>query len=163
MADSDLKKMKLNHWDKKKRTMIRFIKNGDVFCFKVSSNEYRFGYIISKIITGHSAIILDIISQSPYVTPEQLSKAQALINPIVLDTYSLFDRKTEGEWRIIGNNPDFSYPKDSFFFTFGVADSCKKVDVYDNIFAISPSEAKKYDQLYPHGHLHVINKISLNN
>ena len=39
--------------------MLRFIKSGDIFCFK-------FMKIISKVTTGHLAEILDCVSDKPY-------------------------------------------------------------------------------------------------
>ncbi|WP_408603357.1 Imm26 family immunity protein, partial [Salmonella enterica] len=34
-------------WDKKPRTMLRFVKPGDIFCFKLDEDRYCFGRIIT--------------------------------------------------------------------------------------------------------------------
>ena len=31
-------------WDKKTRTMLRFIKVGDILCFKINESEEKYGY-----------------------------------------------------------------------------------------------------------------------
>lgn len=49
-------------WDKKPRKMLRFVKPGDIFCFRLDENRYRFGRVISKIFTGHVVEIFDFTS-----------------------------------------------------------------------------------------------------
>lgn len=34
-------------WEKKPRTMLRYVKPGDIFCFKADVGRYRFGRIMS--------------------------------------------------------------------------------------------------------------------
>ena len=38
--------------DKKKRTMIRYIKPGDIFCFQYNESTYCFGRILSRLDIG---------------------------------------------------------------------------------------------------------------
>ena len=46
-------------WDKKPRTMRRFIKRGDIFCFRYDDNRYCFGRIIELITVGGLVEIFD--------------------------------------------------------------------------------------------------------
>ncbi|WP_180296972.1 Imm26 family immunity protein, partial [Snodgrassella alvi] len=84
---------KLWGWDKKPRTMLRFIKAGDIFCFKLDEQRYCFGRIIIKIFIGHVAELFDNISNSPDISEAEIKQARRLIEPVILDSYSLFDRK----------------------------------------------------------------------
>lgn len=139
-------------WDKKPRTMLRFVKPGDIFCLKFDESNYYFGRVISKIITGHVVEIFDFVATTPELTEEDISKR--IISPIVIDTYTLFDTKKEkgSDWRIIGHQNDYVPENvDDVYFVYGVGDSCKKVDVFDNEYNISEKDADSYPRLTPHG------------
>ncbi|EPS9066835.1 hypothetical protein AHYW_002445 [Providencia manganoxydans] len=141
-------------WDKKPRTMLRFVKPGDIFCFQLESDTYGFGRIISKITTGHVAEIFDITSKTPTINSSEIISATRKLPPIILDTYSLFDKKIEkgSDWRVIGNQKDYIPTNvDDIYFTFGVDDSCKKKDIFDNTYSISQEESTKYPRLSPFG------------
>lgn len=82
-------------WDKKPRTMLRFVKPGDIFCFKLDEDRYCFGRIITLMTVGHLSELFDIIKKSPGITELEISNARRIIEPIIVDTYSLFDKKLE--------------------------------------------------------------------
>ncbi|CNH96702.1 putative cytoplasmic protein [Yersinia aldovae] len=151
-----MSRIKLHGWNKKARTMLRFIKPGDIFCFKLDDGKYCFGRIISKIVTGHVAEIFDYISSIPEVSEEEILNSKRLVEPIILDSYTLFDKKLEGEWRIIGSQNDY-IPKDvsNIYFSYGVANSCKKVDIYDNETSITELESKGIPRLSPRSDLYI--------
>lgn len=147
-----MRKLKIWGWDKKERTMVRYIKNGDIFCFKLYEKEYCFGRIIVKTDFGHLAEIFDCISDKPYITIDSVEKASRLMAPIVLDSYSLFDKKIVGEWRIIGCQEDYiATDFDDIYLTFGIGSDWKKIDLNGNITKISAEEHLKYIPLSPVG------------
>jgi len=145
-------------WDKKPRTMLRFVKPGDVFCSKLDEDRYAFGRIMSKILTGHVIEIFDFFSSEPTITENIIDTSKRVISPIVIDTYGLFDKKVypDSEWRIIGHQENY-FPEnvENIFFAFGEGDSCKKKDIFDNTFSISESEAKLYPRLSPYTDYHI--------
>lgn len=73
--------------------MLRFVKPGDIFCFRLDEGKYAFGRIISKIITGHVAEIFEFVSSTPNITEDIINKSKGRFSPIVIDTYGLFDKK----------------------------------------------------------------------
>lgn len=132
--------------------MLRFIKPGDIFCFKLSQSSYAFGRVISKIMTGHVVEILGEPKSCPEADWSDILASPRKVPPFILDSYSLFDRKLEGEWRIIGRQTNFVPNKvDNVCFTYGVAGSCKKVNVFGEESAITEKESKKYPLLSPMG------------
>ncbi|NUF50232.1 immunity 26/phosphotriesterase HocA family protein [Gilliamella sp. ESL0250] len=143
---------KLWGWDKKTRTMLRFIKAGDIFCFKLDEQRYCFGRIIIKIFIGHVAELFDNISNSPDISEAEIKQARRLIEPVILDSYSLFDRKSEGEWRIIGHQQNY-VPTDmnGVYFTYGEEPWCKKMDIWENEIPISGKEAESLPRVAPLG------------
>ncbi|NIF24402.1 immunity 26/phosphotriesterase HocA family protein [Candidatus Pantoea multigeneris] len=149
-------------WEKKPRTMLRFVKPGDIFCFRLDDKKYCFGRIISKIMLGHVAEIFDSISSLPEISEKEIITAKKIIDLVVIDTYSLFDKKIENgsDWRIIGHQNNYT-PKDidGVYFTYGLGKSCKKVDVFDNESSISEEESKKFPRLIPHGDFDIKNLI----
>lgn len=147
-----MRKLKIWGWNKKERTMIRFIKNGDIFCFKMDENAYCFGRIIAKVDFGHLAEIFDYVSEEPDITIERLEKVSRIMAPIVLDSYSLFDKRLVGEWRIIGHQEDYIDPDfNNIYLTFGIGNDWKKIDLYGNITEISADEHLKYIPASPLG------------
>ncbi|MDE6916055.1 MAG: immunity 26/phosphotriesterase HocA family protein [Lachnospiraceae bacterium] len=149
--------VKIWDWDKKKRTMLRFIKPGDIFCFPYDQSKYCFGRIISKIMTGHVAEIFDYMSADPIMNEGILSNSKRLMQVVILDSYSLFDRKSEGDWRIIGHEENYVPQNvENIYFTYGVASSCKRMDIFsENIISIDESEKSKYIEVSPHGDIDV--------
>ncbi|PHM72197.1 immunity 26/phosphotriesterase HocA family protein [Xenorhabdus sp. KJ12.1] len=154
-------------WGVKPRTMLRFVKSGDIFCFKLDEERYCFGRIISKIITGHVAEIFDFTANKPEITENDIS--ERVIPPIVIDTYSLFDKKIEkgSDWRIIGHQYNY-VPKNvgDVFFVYGIENSCKKVDIFDIETNISEKDTENYPRLSPNGDCQIksllINKLKRN-
>ena len=143
---------KLWGWDKKPRTMLRFIKAGDIFCFKLDEQRYCFGRIIIKFMVGHVAELFDNISNSPDISEAEIKQARRLIEPVILDSYSLFDRKSEGEWRIIWHQQNYvPTDMDGVYFTYGVEQWCKKVDIWGNKTPISEQEAESLPDVAPLG------------
>lgn len=100
--------------------MIRFIKTGDIFCFLNEKNTYCFGRILSKVSIGNVVEILDFVSPTPEIKVNEIEQSNRLIELVILDSYTLFDRKIEGDWRIIGRHINY-IPTDfeNTFFTYG--------------------------------------------
>ena len=130
-------------WEKKKRTMIRFIKPGDIFCFQYNENTYCFGRIIWRLHkSGTPAEIFDYFSDTPSISEKIINSVNRMFPPINLDIYTLFDKKLMGEWRIIGCYANYTPENvDDVFFTYGLA-PYKKMDVYGNETIITKEEAK---------------------
>lgn len=143
-------------WDKKPRTMLRYIKAGDIFCFKLNNQNYCFGRIVIKFIVGHIAEIFDIISNSPDLSEAKIRNAHRMIDPVILDSYLLFDRKFEGDWRIIGHQQNYS-PNNmqNVYFTYGIEPWFKKVDIWQNETLISEKEAESLPRVSPLNDYHI--------
>ncbi|MFJ4048250.1 Imm26 family immunity protein [Pseudomonas hunanensis] len=117
-------------WQKKTRTTLKNIKAGDIFCFTQEDEGYYFGQIISKIITGHVAEIFRMVKKDPLITPVELEHIEPLTDPVVLDSYSLFDKKTDpaGEWRIIGHQEALQTNRfKNYYFAYGTPESWTKI------------------------------------
>jgi hypothetical protein len=142
-------KLLLWDWTKKKRTMMRNIKSGDVFCFEYSENSYCFGRIIAIIDkTFYISEIFDYVSDNPLITEKEINCSKRMFYPVNLDVYSLFDRKLYGDWRIIGHYNDFIPPDaERLFFRAGMPPVAKKMDIFGNLMPISPKEEKDLQSL----------------
>lgn len=156
--------MKINGWNSKKRTMLRYIKNGDIFCFNIDKKKYGFGRIIEKISGGHVAEIYSQIKTEPTISEEEIENADRIMPPIVIESYGLFDKKRNGEWQIIGNDPTY-VPEDydKIFFYYGAApNDLKKENVKGEFVSmISEDEAKTMERSGPLFDAHIKNRILL--
>lgn len=139
-------KIQIWGWDKKPRTMRRYLKRGDIFCFRYDDSRYCFGRIIERDEKSYCIVeIFDYVSDTPEISVEQIEKAKRLISPDTIDDYCLFDRKMDGEWRIIGHHEDYrAVDYDNIYLTFGIENDWKKKDLYGNITKIPPEERHKY-------------------
>lgn len=146
-------------WEKKKKTLLRNIKPGDIFCFALG-DVYHFGRIMTRNRLGHVAEIFEETSNSPAL-PE-LNFEKRIGRPVILDSYGLFDRKIEGDWRIVARQEAYQPRSDeAIHFTLGMKGDCKKVDIFDNEEAITESEAKKLPDYSPMGEYDVIEELGL--
>ena len=146
MSKKSDSKIQIWGWDKKPRTMRRYLKRGDIFCFRYDDSRYCFGRIIERDETSFCIIeIFDYVSEKPEISVEQVENAKRLITPDTVDDYCLFDRKMDGEWRIIGHYEDYRADDyDDIYLTFGIGNDWKKKDLYGNITKIPPEERHKY-------------------
>ncbi len=146
--------IKIWGWEKKPRTMLRYIKPGDIFCFKFDDSTYCFGRIMAKVMF-HIAEIFDYTSNQPVISENDILCAGRL-TAIPLDTYSLFDRRTDGEWRIIGHQEDY-IPEhaEDIWFSWGIGSGCRKSNVFDQTVFISEEEWESLPTLSPSGDYNV--------
>ncbi|UVH53216.1 immunity 26/phosphotriesterase HocA family protein [Pseudomonas sp. CBS] len=146
--------IKIWGWDKKPRTMLRFIKPGDIFCLKLDQHKYSFGIIVSKIFSGHVAEFFDKTLTTPKITESQLFDLKISLPPQLIDTYALFDKKIESgsDWRIIGHHDNYN-PENmkDVYFVYGLEGSSKKIDIFDNETNASTADSEKYPRLNPLG------------
>lgn len=155
--------IKLWGWDKKPRTMLRYIKIGDIFCFKYDDHTYCFGRIIAKV-QFYIVEIFDYTSENPIISEDTILNAgHLLVTP--LDVYSLFDRKREGEWkrewRIIGHQDNY-IPEctEDIWFSWGIGSGCRKSDIFGNTVYISEDEWRALPSLSPEGEYQVKRALS---
>jgi len=132
--------LKIFDWDKKVKTNLRNIKSGDIFCFALSDQKYGVGRIMTQNSLGHVAEVFDKVLSSPVVDSLTFER---LGDPIILDSYSLFDRKTEGDWRVVAHQVDYEPSSDEpVRFVYGVADNVRLVDIFDNETALVGGKGK---------------------
>ncbi|HAL22896.1 MAG TPA: phosphotriesterase [Stenotrophomonas sp.] len=125
--------------------MLRFIHPGDVFCFTRNDGNYYFGQIVSEALLGHHVRIFDLSQDTPEIAKQELLQAKEVLPPLIVDSYSIFDRKANdhGDWRIIGRLEVGDTSRfDAYFFCYGTERNWKKVDAMGmNERPISDEEA----------------------
>jgi hypothetical protein len=114
---------------------------GDLFSFRYDEKHYGFGRLISNVSMGMVAEIYDYFSGSPIFDPNRSEKW--LVDPVLLDSFGLFERRSEGEWISIGKTPDYVTP-DKFndvFFVTGTPGKFQAVRVDNSRLDISQEAA----------------------
>lgn len=148
-------------WNKKPRTMLRYLKTGDIFCFQISDGKFGFGKIVSKVSVGHSAEIFDYFSHSPDDYDIAAFNSDLKSMPVILDSYSLFDKKISGEWRIIGHEEGGKVKQfENIYFVYGSSGERKKVDMYGNTTEIADKASESYPPYMPKNDYHIKNMLS---
>ncbi|MBJ7223495.1 MULTISPECIES: Imm26 family immunity protein [unclassified Brenneria] len=154
-------KLKKYDWKKKKKTLLRYIKPGDIFFFENTPGEYYFGRIMAKNSLGHFAEIFTPSTNDPETIT--LDTKKRIRDPIVLDSYSLFDRRTEGNWVIIANQEDYIIPtNEPIRFSYGAGPIQTKVDILGNKEQITEEEAKSLPSYSPMGDFDVKEYLGIN-
>ncbi len=139
-------------WDEKPRTMLRYLRQGDLFAFAREGGGFIFGRLISKVSIGFVAEIFTYASSTPSLTRETVVRGERALDPLCLDTYSLFDRKSEGDWRIIGHQEGYLPDNDAHVsFVFGVPGSQRKIDLFGVVTPIDDTGADRLPRYSPHG------------
>ena len=152
-------------WDKKPRTLLRYIDAGQIFCFKLEDNKFCFGRIMTYNNIGHIAEFFDYCSDTPDITKEIIESSKRVAVEII-SSYTLFDRKSEGEWRIIGNCGNY-IPTDveNIIYFYGLGSGTRITDFFGHETFVSIQEAKKYPPLFSKGDYQIkadiINKLKI--
>lgn len=151
---------KKSGWNSKPRTLLRSIKPGDLFLFRLDDSKYGAGRIISHVSVGHVAEFFDVILDEPDLQGLDLARVKRLGRPVILDAYSLFDRKKEGDWQIVGHQEDFvPQDVDDVFFAYGVGPTRQKVDVFGKRTQVPAQEAEGLPLYSPMGDKDVKRKV----
>ncbi|MFG0499883.1 Imm26 family immunity protein [Pseudomonas sp. YQ_13] len=130
--------LEVYEWDKKIKTSYKKIKSGDIFCFALDSKKYGVGRIMTQNSLGHVVEIFDKALNVPAVDSISFKR---LGDPVILDSYSLFDRKAEGDWRIVAHDLDYRPSKQELVrYVYGVADNVKLVDIFDDETSLAGSK-----------------------
>ena len=148
-----MKNIRLWGWDKKPRTMLRYIKVGDIVCFEINSSGDKFGYgqIIAELSTGRAFRTFNIIHSDPMdITIDEIENSNQFGKTFVLDAYGTLDDKKliqNGEWRIIGRQENFELTEDEInnvFFEYGNKGMKQKKNLLNQNVSISDAEAENY-------------------
>ncbi|MGF6148709.1 Uncharacterised protein [Kingella potus] len=106
-------KNKIFNWDKPKVHQYRYIKGGDLFCYRIAEKLFGYGRIIAKNKWGAYALFFDKFTSRP---PENLQtedidalKAGPVLFGCILDCYTLLVSKLHSDWRIIAQDPDIAF------------------------------------------------------
>jgi len=141
--------IKIHGWDKKVRTMIRFIKVGDIFLADLGNSLFAAGRILSKLNIGHGVEFFNLVLHEPQISIEEIESAKRLCPPVIIDSYWLFDRKIDCDWRIIGHETGFSVrPESDVYFSYG-GGRYWRVDIFGNEKEISEREADNFPPYTP--------------
>ncbi|MBE9609753.1 Imm26 family immunity protein [Chitinilyticum piscinae] len=138
-------KLKFIPWNSKPRTMLRYLKPGHIFALQLDATRFAFGRIIATPTAGTPAEFFDIIKDSPVLGEDEISAAQRLIHPLIIDAYSLFDRRILGNWQMIALQEDFiAHDAAQIFFWYGdPIGGYKKTNALGETIGLIPeSEAK---------------------
>lgn len=147
-------------WDKKPRTMLRYLEAGQIFCFKFDESKYCFGRLMTKCCVGHIAEFFDHTSSVPEINAEILSKCKR-VSVQIIDSYGLFDKKSEGEWRIIGICGNYIPSEiEDIRFYMGVGNDMRIVDFFDHETKAFKEDSKKYPPLSPRGDYQIKTELS---
>ena len=152
--------LKFLGWDKKPKTLYRYIKEGDIFAFQIKTDLFGFGRILAKNPLGVSAEIFDIFQ----LNPDDLFKNYdydklSILFITILDAHSLFQAKLDTEWRIIAKDTNYNNPYINTYTSINPImkimhnpDFSKKMEVTKEE-AISEIKQFPWKDEFPHHHI----------
>ena len=105
--------MKIFNWEKNK-TLYRYLKNGDLFCFKIADKLFGYGRIIAKNKLGATVgILICLLQVQLSYSIIKMLEITPILFKTVLDCHTLFESKLESDWRIIAQDPNYQDPTPS--------------------------------------------------
>ncbi|NHZ97783.1 hypothetical protein F2P46_18920 [Massilia sp. CCM 8734] len=78
---------------------------GDLFAYKLEDGRFGFGRVIADASVGAFAEIFDYFAAQPVFDYTRIDTW--LVPPVPIESYSLLETRSIGDWRIIGHTPDF--------------------------------------------------------
>ncbi len=117
---------------------------GDVLSINLGTNEYAFARVLSKLDIGHCIEIFDFIGNHPKQYTEVNFESRLLL-PQIIDSYSLFWLRNEGDWELVSKQKNFTPSKDEQTkFLYGDKMNLTLIDIFGN----TQKKAKNDDSLY---------------
>jgi hypothetical protein len=116
---------------------------GDIFAFRLANkNLFGFGRLVASVSVGMVAEIFDYFSAQPFLDYSRID--HWLFPPIIVDQYTLFENRREGDWRIIDYSEGFDRRKfQGICFVYGEPpNGLKGVRIDDSEATITEAEAR---------------------
>lgn len=154
--------MRYFEWSDRKRTMLKKIVPGDYFCFELpGSSEFGCGRIIAKVSLGHSAVFFSGSLLQPSFPVDWIEEISFFD---IIDSYSLFDRKKEGDWRIVAaaDISEESFDLCSAWFGYGTPGDRHKVNLAGKELPCSEEEYRLLPPYRPAGNKAILKKMGIN-
>ncbi|GEQ86162.1 hypothetical protein ULMS_16700 [Patiriisocius marinistellae] len=103
---------------------------GDVFSLRLNEKEIAFGRTLAKVSIGHAVEIFDYFSNSR-IDYTKAIKQNRLMYPQIIDSYSLFKLKDEGEWKIEKHENEIFVCKDAseIKYAYGDKSNLKTINI----------------------------------
>jgi hypothetical protein len=140
VEELEVKQVLLKTAKRPKRVRARV---GDVFAFRVTDkNLFGFGRLVASVSVGMVAEVFDYFSQQPIL--DYSRRDNWLFSPIIIDQYTLFENKREGDWRIIDHLEGVDAGKlQNVRFVYGEPpNGLKGVRIDDSESAITQADAR---------------------
>jgi hypothetical protein len=124
---------------------------GSIFSINIGRGKFVFGRCLIKVSIGHLIEVFDYISKEEKfdvsITEERL------FEPVIIDSYSLFEAKRkEGNWNIITKTDNFTPTNiEHLRYTYGTGPNRFLTDVFGNETIILLQESKNYPVYSPQG------------
>lgn len=81
------------------------VEPGDVFAFRLDELSFGFGRVVSLVSIGAVVEIFDCIAAQPIFDYSRID--HWLIAPTTIGTHALFEARSQGDWRVVGETAGF--------------------------------------------------------
>ncbi|MHC6204036.1 Imm26 family immunity protein [Breznakiellaceae bacterium SP9] len=144
------------------------IKAGDILSFELNTEEFTFTkkYGFAKVLTKNK--LGDVIEVYNYFSDDKNDYLSALNSkplfdqPIILDGYSIFWKRSRGKWELLKRDDSFEYTeKAKVKYKYGPKGFFKLIDLngtsYENL---SQEEIEKYPDYSPYSNYAILHRIN---
>lgn len=159
-----MKSLKIFGWQKEK-TLYRYIKSGDIFCYQIAEKLYGYGRIIAKNYWSATAEFFDYFTQNPADFNFEKINNYPVLFKCILDCVTLFQSKLESDWRIIAQDPNYINKNPKEITSISIIDGVAHNADFTYSEAIGEEKAlemvKKRLELDEtlHSHYHILNLL----
>lgn len=140
------------------------LKEGDILSFELTPQLFGFAKVVAKNKLGDAIEVYDFFSSHQDDYKKAIVSPPLFEQPIILDGYSIFWKRGDGNWDVVGRDENFKFDVmdgAKVKFKYGVPGLFKLIDLngvsYPNV---SQEEAVKYPDYSPYNNQAVLRRIN---
>ena len=123
------KNIKILGWEKKPKSLVRYLNAGDYFAYQIGEGLYGWGQLLARNDLGWSAIFFKYLTDNADNFDINNPEQQERLFITIVDAYRLFQDKSYGDFRIIVQVKIFDNPyKNEFVSIDGETSSLRNPD-----------------------------------
>lgn len=139
------------------------LKPGEILSFELEPGLFGFAKVLAKPKLGDAIEVYDYFSSNQDDYKMAINSLPLFEQPIILDGYSIFWKRTVDNWSVVGIDENFKFDEEdraNVKFKYGVPRLFKLIDLNNVSYPdVSQEEAEKYPYYSPYSNHAVLSRV----
>ena len=140
------------------------LKEGDILSFELVPQLFGFAKVLANVKLGDAIEVYDYFSIHQDDYKKAIISPPLFDQPIILDGYSIFWKRTGGNWDVVGKDENYRFDeidRAKVKFKYGVPGLFKLIDFNDVSYPnVSQEEALKYPDYSPYNNQSILRRVN---